>query len=527
MELMRKEKYPVVDKFLSWGWVQNKEWVFWLGIALLLGLLLQVCNILISPEYDESGYLYYAQEILRGKTLYRDVYSFNKPPGVPYLYAGVFFIAGESHTAVRIFGTLYILLTVVAVFYLAKLLYGEKCAVVTAFAFVFLNNRPFLQKGATQPETFMVLPLIVGVYSCWRAEKTAKNSLIFLGGMLFSIAFIFKPVVATNLLGVLVFYCCQYFLESQKPQLLIKKSLLLLAGFCLPILLLCVYLISQNAFWPMLEDIYTINREFVLRRGWSSPLDEFLYTAWRIFIEGFVVYFFFLYGLFAILKERGSRHIFLLMQLLFSCIGICLTMRFPTNYYIQWAPFIAILAGFGILLLKEKYDSLHFSKRLAVVATLFLFCSLSLAADIIAVVYKGYSHCIYDEVVSYVKENTKPEDSIYIPGSPVYLYFLTGRQSGVHAANSLDQMEKEALELLNVNLPKLVIMWSPDSKNPGIGSESLERFGEVFLKPKGYTLKKVIPFKARWRKWWFIPFIKGGWREEYFYIYGPPSKAKG
>src|SRR5512144_1330970 len=85
------------------------------AIIALVGFLLRI--FYAGHLYEDDGLWFAAaEEVLRGKALYSEIY-FDKPPGLPLVYALLFSLFGTHILVIRLFTILYAL-AVSAVLYL-------------------------------------------------------------------------------------------------------------------------------------------------------------------------------------------------------------------------------------------------------------------------------------------------------------------------------------------------------------------------------------------------------------------------
>jgi len=78
------------------------------GTFLALALVTLLLRIFYSSHLYQDDGLWFtaAEEILRGKALYREIY-FDKPPGLALTYAGLFKIFGAHILTIRLFTIIY------------------------------------------------------------------------------------------------------------------------------------------------------------------------------------------------------------------------------------------------------------------------------------------------------------------------------------------------------------------------------------------------------------------------------------
>jgi len=183
-----------------------------------------------------SGHLYQddglwftaAEEILRGKALYREVY-FDKPPLLPLVYAGLFKLFGAHILTIRVFAILYSS-AISALLYLFGLrLYGKRIGLLAAAMFAVFSttyttghvqgfNTDFLM---TLPYTAGAMLLIRSRQGVVRAAISADSSarLAFGGGVCVAVAFQANPKAVFDLIffGVLLLVAVRWKNHDPSP----------------------------------------------------------------------------------------------------------------------------------------------------------------------------------------------------------------------------------------------------------------------------------------------------------------------
>ena len=165
---------------------------FWLICILAISTLLRLAFLHEPFDRDEGQYATIAQTILRGGLPYRDAIEI-KPPGTFYLYALAIGLFGATTEAVRIFTALYSLLTIIAVFGVARLISGIRSGLCAALVYGAYSTIPQLQ-GNCNTEVFLVLPMTAGVWFFLKASETNKRSYFFCVGICSALAMLIKPV---------------------------------------------------------------------------------------------------------------------------------------------------------------------------------------------------------------------------------------------------------------------------------------------------------------------------------------------
>lgn len=176
--------------------------------ATLLKLFLIIAAVSFILRIAYAGHLYeddglwftVGEEIGRGKALYREIY-FDKPPGLPLVYALLFWIFGAHILTIRLFTIAYTVAISGVLYLFGSRLYNKRVGVLAAAMFaVFSTTYPHLQMLST--DFLMVLPYSAGAYLLVRSRWDSRDAnrkrshngwLALAGGALAGIAFQINP----------------------------------------------------------------------------------------------------------------------------------------------------------------------------------------------------------------------------------------------------------------------------------------------------------------------------------------------
>jgi 4-amino-4-deoxy-L-arabinose transferase-like glycosyltransferase len=160
----------------------------------------------ISHLYEDDGLWFAAaEEIVRGKALYGEIY-FDKPPGLPLVYALLFSLFGAHLIVIRLF-TIFYTMAVSALLYLfGRRLYDQRTGVLAAAMFaVFSTSHSLGHVQSLNTDCLMSLPYTAAAFLLIRSRidagvSTTHHALLALaGGSLAGIAFQINPKGAFDL----------------------------------------------------------------------------------------------------------------------------------------------------------------------------------------------------------------------------------------------------------------------------------------------------------------------------------------
>jgi uncharacterized membrane protein len=113
--------------------------------------------------YEDDGLWFtVGEEVLRGKALYSEIY-FDKPPGLPFVYALLFWIFGAHLLTIRLFTMAYSVAISGVLYLFGSRLYNKRVGLLAAVMFaVFSTTYPHLQMLST--DFLMVMPYYARAY---------------------------------------------------------------------------------------------------------------------------------------------------------------------------------------------------------------------------------------------------------------------------------------------------------------------------------------------------------------------------
>jgi hypothetical protein len=145
---------------------------------------------------DEAIYASIATLMNTGRSLYADGGVDNKPPGIFWVYAATFHVAGQYQmTAVHAVGLLVMAATCVALFVFGRSVASTRAGLLAALIYGILTGAGNPRLLASNTELFMMLPLTLSVLVMLRRRWLLSGALLVAAGA-------FKQVAAINLLLV-------------------------------------------------------------------------------------------------------------------------------------------------------------------------------------------------------------------------------------------------------------------------------------------------------------------------------------
>lgn len=300
----------------------------WLEILFLVVILLRIPSF-FEPYYygDEMIYLTLGEGIRRGIPLYQGLHD-NKPP-LLYLTAA---LAGNLF----LFKTILMAFNLGSVYMFWKLLSkfvkkDGKQALIATVLFSLLTTLPLLEGNIANAELFLILPVLAGLNIV--LNKDCNNNKLLLGGFLFSLAFLYKIVAALDLFAAVVFLLIS---SPSKKELLktIKKVLLILVGFFVPILLSFAWFAFKGSFIEYLTAAYLQNIGYVSSWRAQASAEPFLIRNAPLLIR-FAIMIGGISILFLFRKKLSKKYIFATIWLLATLFAVTLSERPYPHYLVQ------------------------------------------------------------------------------------------------------------------------------------------------------------------------------------------------
>jgi 4-amino-4-deoxy-L-arabinose transferase-like glycosyltransferase len=170
---------------------------------LLLSFLLRI--FYSGHLYQDDGlWMTAAEEIVRGRSLYSEIY-FDKPPAIALLYAALFKVFGAHILTIRLFTIIYAVAVSAVLYLFGASLYDRRLGLISAAMFtVFSTTYLTGHVQGLNTDFLMALPYTAGAYLFARSRSEPVRGrrvwLALAGGALAGIAFQTNPKGAFDLL---------------------------------------------------------------------------------------------------------------------------------------------------------------------------------------------------------------------------------------------------------------------------------------------------------------------------------------
>ncbi len=398
----------------------------------------------VPLERDEGEYAYMGQLILDGTPPYTEAYNM-KFPGIYFIYAGILWLFGETHTAIHFSLLVVNLISIILLYVFARIAYDDWIAAASAAAFALLSISYHVQGFWANAEHF-IIPFVIGanILLLSGLKKTRFNYIVF-SGILFGCAAVMKQ--HGTFFGFFGFAALLVLMGRNKT--LDKKNywkyiFAYSGGIIIPLLLCFFYL----AFAGVLEKFYLWT--FTYAEKYSSILSigdiklsfiggfqsiwHFASLIWIIAGVGFITLF--------LSKRNRESTIFILELFIAGITAFSVGFYFRPHYFILVLPAAALLFGIGIRHIFHIFSSASssivryfppvFILATAIIGTIAAHWDVLYQfspAEVTQAVYHQHPFPFSSLIADIIKEKTLKEDRITIMGNEPQFLFYSQRRS--------------------------------------------------------------------------------------------------
>jgi hypothetical protein len=445
-----------------------KYWIFlW-----LLFLILRLPSLFEPYWYGDEGiYLTLGQGIRKGLILYQQIHD-NKPPTLYYL-ASIF----PNLFGFRFLLLLFMVPTIYFFRRLALIFLKEKVAYLAILLFVIFSSIPLFEGNISNAENFMLLPTIAGFLIFLKAKK---NIHYFIASFLLGIAFTIKIPVFIEFGFLFIWLFLDNFKNLKKNFLKVFIRLFIFgSGFLLPIIFWSLYFFTKNSFSQFLNSALLQNFSYL--SSWAtgthtaSASSGGLMTRLIILLISWAVFYFLF-----LKKKISSQNTFLLCWLAATVFGALLSTRPYPHYLIQLLPPLCL----SIFYFRKKTTFYNMTSIISLLFILVIIFSYkfyhystfkyyknfySLQSKNLYYAYFSPDALLYQDVSDYIKENTNPDDNIFVWGDQPYIYAMTnrippGRYTVAYHIVDFDGFN-ETIDSIKSNFPKFIIYFPMENRS--------------------------------------------------------------
>ncbi len=432
---------------------------------------------------DEGGYAYVAHFWSDQYQPYRDI-PFDRPQGIFLLYR--FALAfGEGIQTIRLFAAIWSALTAVAVMICIGALFNQgrikRNGWLGAGLFAIFCTAPRVEGFTANSELFTLLPLTLAAWFTWRRQW-------FWAGLAAGIATAIKPIGVSGFMLGLAWLLVTG--GKWRAAARLGVGFAVAPGLCLTH---GVWL-GWDAYWASFVD-----RRLLLFSAASMGFGEQLAllgqgikdtaSAWASLALATA------YTLFRFRNRTGA---FLGLWILSALGGMAMGGLWHWHYFQQLIPPLAVGAG-GCLAAYSKSSPtlggrfINTGWLLAILIGLGFFASadgpfwFAQPLDISWKLYQRPAYVVTEEISQFVKDNSNPEDPIYVAFAEAEIYYEARRKAVVpqlffRDVQYSDEVFTQVIDSLAAGAPVVVVV----SQDPPIDRMSRQQF--VSLLERNYDL---------------------------------------
>lgn len=409
-------------------------------LQLLAGLI-----VLRSPSFftsladpDEAHYYLIGQALSKGGIPYVDIVD--KKPVLTYVFYALAGLLGDGMWPVKLLGLLWIWATCLILSRAAVRWTGRhEVGMAAAWIYALLTSCNNL---GVQAEPLMNLPVAAALLLTIRSirSETARRDKATLRvrwdsmwiGLLIGIASLFRHQAGIVLAALVLPLVGSFPSDLRSVRRAARKLTLLGAGFVAP----WAVTVAVYAWLGHLSEFYdwNVTRNFHYVAGSVVPDRLHVVTqavALYVFLAAPVPWLLSLRQGFSA-RDRVSRGLFLLLGL--SCIPVSLSGRFYSQYFIQFAVPLALLAAPQAATYVQNWGALRRSVRwqlaLGVVVPVLFFLGFGFFRYFAGAYPYPCRDAKAREVSTWVRQHTAPDERIFVWGNIPPLYVLSERQPG-------------------------------------------------------------------------------------------------
>ena len=432
----------------------------WIAIAVVIIAAGAIRGRLLAIpfERDEGEYAYIAQQMLQGVPPYESAYSM-KLPGIYAVYAVIMSIFGQTQSAVHLGLLIVNAATIFLVFLIAKNLFGPVAAVASGCAYAITSLAIQVNGLMANAEHFVVLPALLGILLVYKNENRRRYLRILAAGMFLGLAFVTKQH-GIFFVGFTALYLLYTGLRHRPVQRInvIVTQVIFTCGAIAPFALVCLFFWLRGTFDKFWFWTFTYARGYTEMVPLPDAWVLFKEQVFLIFKESYLILFFALLGIPAIIFIKRYRQwaVFVAGLFLFSFLAVCPGFYFRGHYFILLLPAVAILAGIGFVSLCNLSDKLPASPpRMILTCIIGLFVAGYLLyqqrvylfynspVDVCRLMYGANPFPESLKIAEYIRDNSRPEDTIAILGSEPQIYFYSQRRAATHFIYTYPLMEPQ------------------------------------------------------------------------------------
>ncbi len=414
--------------------------------AIWVGLL--SAGILSNPMFSYPGrdggiFLYIGSLILKGKIPYLDVWE-NKGPLVFYINALGLAFSNGSRWGVWLLEFLFIFVAAWIGYLTLKRTMGLIPALIGTFVWVIAAGN--VLQGGNFSEEYSLLFSFMALFAFLKSlEKPGSKLFPLLIGVSLGLNILLRPNnISIQLAAMAAYFLIAVF--SREWRLLLQRIIFAAAGAVLILIPVVVYFTLHGALTEMINVVLIFNFQYSGGKDFSGFLGGLINASNSIGMFFVVVAAAgYLLALGSLVKREaletttGSFLLVLLIGWPLEAFLSTLSGRNYEHYFIGWAPYVGMFVAYAVFLVLNRFSQGIEKYALAI---LLILVFITVGSRITA--WRDYGRTVaglfspskteleyVDPVAVYIRENTSPQDKVFIWGFRPVINFVSGREAPV------------------------------------------------------------------------------------------------
>lgn len=445
----------------------------WLLVILALTFYLRLLSFGQYIDADVGNMGYQAWRMSEGEVLI-DLEGPGKPPLSPMLYSLFIRCFGPSFFGLKIFGTIMVLLAVLAVYWLANQVYTKKVGLLAALLFGVFSSTPMVEGGTVNLETVLHLPYILSIGLFLKASLSGRVRWYFLAGVTAALATLVKQVGGVLFFAFLCYGIGEWWWRKNSfisRRHLLYRYTLLFAGALLPVFVLIIFyhfygytltqlydsMLGNNLRYvqkarhvthlPLLQTFCLKMKDILSESGllWAGTAFAVVSTGLEMFKgeekPGNRILFWWVFWSLAALWIMGTFYWHYFLQIIapfsvFAAYGVVASWKVLKSLsslprFIAKGVWVAILLSTVVIFVKTDYK--YFFSYTSFEQTVLQ----QKTTDVSWAAY-GVLSAVCDPIASYVRDHTHPSETIYVWGMNPQIFFLSRRRAATRYRNNFN-----------------------------------------------------------------------------------------
>lgn len=428
----------------------------WFLLAGLITFITYIrIRLLSTPfERDEGEYAYIGQLFLQGIPPYQAAFTM-KLPGTSMMYAVFMLLFGQTVTAVHLGLLIVNCASIILLFFLARRWFNTFAGIISSVFFALATINPGVFGFAGHATHFVVFFALLGILILDISREKENPLWLISSGLSFGFAFLMKQPGLAFFLFAISMILYNKFLNTHEWKKTLRRLLLLLAGFLVPVFLLLGIIVlggTFNRFWFWIVQ-YSSQYGSIMELKQGIPLLlQVLKTLWED-LRSYCILTCFGFLLLLFKRFQTTITVTLIIFLIFSIAAVLPGFYFRPHYFILMLPASSLLIGSVFYFIQKKAKQrIGWEIFLAVVFitaavenifTNYSYYFVNTPTKIVQELYWGNYFSESPALGEYIASHTSKNDRFAVLGSEPQLYFYANRQSASGHIYTYGMMEPQ------------------------------------------------------------------------------------